>query len=238
VAYLSSNLVSDSLYLSGIVSRDFETPTGAQMSDGLKLLNEILADRTSDESTIPYTQKLAFPAVPGQSEYLIPNLIDIEVFVFYIDSLRYATRNQSRQDFLGSFRPTGIQSLPWSWHMEREFSGARLFLYFVPDKNYPLEIWGSFRLSAVTEFQDLSLTLDKFYTDFLQYMLAERMCQRNSYKVPMDVSQQLKKYYKWISANTNVMDLRQQKLSSLSGGAAINYGIVNLSPNGWMPSGF
>lgn len=236
MAYLTSQLISDSYYLSGIVSRDFETVTGAQTSDGLRLLNEVIADRTIDESTIPYTDRYTLTAVPGQSEYSIPDIIDIDVFVFYINSLRYQTRNQGRQDYFGSFRPTNIQSLPWNWHFERQFGGGKLFLYFVPDTNYPLEIWGSFRLSSVTLFQDLSLTLDQFYTNFLQYLLAERLCQFNSYRVPANVSMQLQKYFKWISNSTNILDLRQQKLSSLSGGEAINYAIVNLS-GGWLPVG-
>ncbi|HJY22900.1 MAG TPA: hypothetical protein VJ279_08455 [Hanamia sp.] len=234
MAYLSSNLIADSYYLSGIVSRDFETPTGGQMSDGLRLLNEVIADRTIDEGTIPYTDKYTLTAVPGTSEYFIEDLIDIDVFVFYIQSVRYQTRNQGRQDYFGSFRATGIQSLPWNWHFERELNGGRLFLYFVPDVAYPLEIWGSFRLTSVTMFQDLSLTLDKFYTNFLLYLLAERLCESNSFTVPVNVEKKLKQYYKWIANTTNVMDLRQQKLSSLSGGEAINYAIVNLS-GGWLP---
>ena len=232
--YLTSNLISDSYYLSGIISRDFETPTGAQMSDGLKLLNEVLADRTINEATIPYTDKYTLTATPGTSEYTIANLIDIDVFVFYIQGIRYQTRNQQRQDFFGSFRPVNIQSLPWNWHTERQFGGSKLFLYFVPDTNYPLEIWGSFRLSSVTMFQDLSTSLDQFYTNFLQFLLAERLCQRNSYRVPADVAAGLQRYFKWISNNTNIVDLRMQKLSSLSGGEAINYAIVNLS-GGWLP---
>jgi len=232
--YLTSNLISDSYYLSGIISRDFETPTGAQMSDGLKLLNEVLADRTINEATIPYTDKYTLTATPGTSEYTIANLIDIDVFVFYIQGIRYQTRNQQRQDFFGSFRPVNIQSLPWNWHTERQFGGSKLFLYFVPDTNYPLEIWGSFRFSSVTMFQDLSTSLDQFYTNFLQFLLAERLCQRNSYRVPADVAAGLQRYFKWISNNTNIVDLRMQKLSSLSGGEAINYAIVNLS-GGWLP---
>lgn len=235
MAYLASNLITDAYYLSGIVSRDFETATGAQMSDGLRLLNNVLQDRTVDESTIPYTQKYTFNAVAGTSEYFIENLIDLEVFVFYIDSVRYQTRNQQRTDFFGSFRPTNIQSLPWNFHFERQLNGGTLYLYFVPDLAYPLEIWGTFRLSSVTEFQDLSLTLDQFYTNFLQFLLAERLCQFNSYKVPMDVSIQLDKYYKWIAGNTNVMDLRVQKLSSLNGGAGINWAVVNLATSGFLP---
>lgn len=234
MAYLSSELISDAYYLSGIVSNEFETVTGSQISTGLKLLNQVLADRTIDESTIPYTDKYTFNAVSGTSEYFISNLIDIEVFTFYIDSLRYQTNNQGRDQFFGSFRPTNIQSLPWNWHMERKLNGATLYLYFVPDTAYPLEIWGSFRLVDVTEFQDLSLTLDTFYTNFLQYLLANRLCQFFNYNVPPNVATQLGKYFEWISNTTNVMDLSYQKLSSLNGGGSINWGIVNLS-NGWVP---
>lgn len=234
MAYLASELIANAYYTSGVVSREFETPTGTQMSDGLRLLNNVLADRTVNEATIPYTSKYTFNAVAATSEYFIENLIDISVFVFYINSLRYQTRNQQRKEFFGTFRPTGIQSLPWNWHFERQLNGGTLYLYFVPDTNYPLEIWGSFRLTSVTEFQDLSLTLDNFYTNFLEYLLAERICQFNSYAVPVNVSQQLDRYFKWISNNTNIMDLRMQKLSSLSGGTAINYAYVNLS-GGWTP---
>jgi hypothetical protein len=234
MTYLASNLISDAYYLSGIVSREFETPTGAQMSDGLRLLNNVLADRTVNESTIPYTSKYSFPAIAGTNDYYIPNLIDVDVFVFYINTLRYQTRNQQRQEFRGTFRATEIQSLPWNWNFERSLNGGTLSLYFTPDLAYPLEIWGSFRLLSVTEFQDLSLTLDEFYTNFLQYLLAERLCNFNSYRVPVDVAKQLEKYFKWIGNNTNIMDLRMQKLSSLAGGTAINYAIVNLS-SGWVP---
>lgn len=234
MAYLTSNLIADSYYLSGIVSRDFETVTGSQTTDGLRLLNEVLADRTIDEGTIPYTDKFELTAVSGTSEYFIQNIIDIDVFVFFVQSIRYQTRNQQRQDFFGSYRAMNVQSLPWNWHFEREFGGGKLYLYFVPDTNFPMEIWGSFRLTSVTLFQDLSTTLDLFYTNFLQYLLAERLCQFFSYNVPQNVAMQLQKYFKWISNTTNVMDLRQQKLSSLSGGEAINYAVVNLS-GGWIP---
>lgn len=235
MTYLASNLIADSYYLSSIVSREFETPTGSQMSDGLNLLNEVIADRTIDHGTIPYTDTLAFPAVPAQSEYFIENLVDLDVFVFYVNSLRYQTQNQQRDQFFGSTRAIGIQSLPWDWNFERKLNGGTLSLYFTPDQAYPLEIRGTFRLLSVTEFQDLSLSLDQFYTNFLKYLLADRLCQFNSFKVPMDVANQLKKYYQWITNKTNIMDLRTQKLSSLSGTGTMNYGIINLS-GGWIPS--
>jgi len=234
MALLTSELISRAYYTSGVVSRDFETPTGAQVTDGLMLLNQVIVDRTVDEGTIPYTGKYEFNAIAGTSQYNIAGLIDIETLTFYIDDVRYQTQNQGRQDYFGSFRATDIESLPFNWHMERNLSGATLFLYFTPNAAYPLEIWGSFRLAVVTMFQDLSLTLDAFYTNFLQYLLSERICQFNSYQVPANVSIQLEKYYKWIGNQVNVMDLRQQKMSNLAGSVAINYGVVNLS-GGWFP---
>lgn len=234
MAYLTTNLITDAYYLSSIVSRDFETVTDSQTSDGLNLLNDVIADRTIDHGTIPYTDKLSMAAVDGQSEYFIENLIDLEVFVFYIGGLRFQTVNQQRKEFFGSFRQVNINSLPFNWHVERLLGGAKLYLYFVPDTNFPLELWGQFRLLSVTLMQDLSLTLDRFYTNFLKYLLADRLCQFNSFRVPDDVRRQLDRYYEWINNNTNVMDLRTQKFSSLSGTGAINWAVVNLS-GGWIP---
>jgi hypothetical protein len=234
MAYLTSKLITNAYYLSGVVSRDFETPTGGQMSDGLDLLNDILADKTANSAMIPYSEAYTLNAVTGQSEYYIPNLISVDTFTFFIGTIRYQTRNQQRKDYFGSFRATAIESLPFNWHLERELDGARLFLYFVPNTEYPMEIWGQFRLASVTEFQDLSLTLDRFYINFLKYELAKRICQFFSYKMPQDVQDTLNDYYQWIASSTNTMDLRQQKLSTLTGGTAINYAIVNLS-GGWVP---
>ena len=234
MAFLSSELITKAYYTSGIVSRAFEQPTAEQITDGLSLLNQVIADRTIDGSTIPYTEKLSLTAVPGQTEYFIADLIDLDVFTFYIGEVRYQTRNQQRQDYFGSFRPMNVQSLPWNWHFERTLNGGNLFIYFVPNVAYPLEIWGSFRLSSVTLFQDLSLTLDTFYTSYLLYLLAQRLCEFYSYKTPENVLLQIEKYDKWISNSTNIIDLKTQKLSSLGSQSTINWGIINLS-GGWLP---
>jgi len=233
--YLTSELITDAYYLSSIVSREFETPTGSQMSDGLNLLNDVIADRTLDRGTIPFTSKLAITAVPGQSEYFLLGCIDVNIFVFYINSIRYQTVNQQRNEFFGSYRATNIASLPFEWHFERSLNGGNLSLYFTPNVAYPMEVWGTFSLNSVTEFQDLELTIDKPYRNFLKYLLVQRLCQFNSFSVPADVSRQLSNYYQWIDKNKNVMDLRQRKYSSLGGSYGINWGMVNLS-GGWVPN--
>jgi hypothetical protein len=235
MAYLTSELISNAYYISNIVSREFETVTGAQASDGLSILNDIIADKTANSSMIPYSDKYEFNAVAGTSEYYVPGLIYADTLTFYIDSIRYQTRNQQRQDFFGSFRATDIQSLPFNWHAERLLDGTNIYLYFVPDQAYPIEIWGSFSLSAVTQFQDLSLTLDRYYINFLKFELAVRLCTEYGYTVPPRVAVQLEEYYRWINASTNTVDLKMQKLSTLNGGTAINYAMVNLS-GGWVPN--
>lgn len=230
----ANQLISDAYYVSNIVSREFETPTGQQLSDGLRFLNELITDKDIDSSLVPYTSVYNFSAVIGQQMYFIPNLIYAETFTFYIDTIRYQTRNQQRKDYFGSFRATNIESLPFNWHTERCLNGSNLFLYFLPSQEFPLEIWGQFRLSTVTQFQNLSLTYEAFYTNFLKYELAVRLCKEYGYNAPPLVSEQLANYYTIINAKSNTYDLKQQKLSTLTSGSAINYAIVNLS-GGWIP---
>lgn len=234
MTYLTTELITNAYYISNIVSRDFETPSASQVNDGLNILNDIIADKTINSSLIPYSDNLELNASAGVDNYFIENLIYIETFTFFIDGTRFQTRNQQRKDFFGSFRQVNIESLPFNWHTERELGGSRLFLYFVPDVNYPMEIWGSFRLSQVSLFQDLSLSMDRFYINFLKFELAVRLCKEFGYNIPPMVEKQLQDYYQWISGQSNTMDLKTQKLSTLTGGGAINYALVNLS-NGWVP---
>lgn len=236
MAYLTNELIAGAFYASSIISREYETPSASQMSEGLFLLNDLIGDKAIDSSLIPYSDNHTFTAVAGTDNYYIENLISIETFVFYIDGVRYQTNNQQRFEFFGTFRPMNVQSLPWNWHLERELDGARLFLYFVPDVNYPLEIWGQFRLLEVTLFQDLSLTLDRFYINFLKFELALRLCAEYSYSVPPFVQQQYNKYYQMIDSKSNTMDLRQRKITCLTGNGGINWGWINLGYTGWMPT--
>src|SRR6266403_197441 len=126
MAYLTSELIADAYYTSSVVSREFETPTGSQMSDGLRLLNDVIADRTIDSGTIPYTPELSFNAIAGTSQYYLPNWIDIETFVFFINSIRFQTINQQRDQFFGSTRAVNIETLPFNWNFERGFGGGTL----------------------------------------------------------------------------------------------------------------
>src|SRR5574338_160632 len=228
MAYTTLQLINNAYYESGIVSRGFETVGGQQATDGLQFLNDLLQDKTVENGLIPYYQKYNFNAVAGQETYFIPDLISVDTFVFYIDTVRYQTENRARREYFGSSRADNIQSLPGSWHMERCFGGANLYIYFKPNTAYPLEIWGQFRLEAVTINQDLSLTLDRFYINYLKFDLAARLCAEYNYTVPPGVAKALANYEDSISKKSGPMDLRLVKLSSLQRRGGINYGQVNI----------
>lgn len=233
MAYTTLQLINNAYYESGIVSRGFETVGGQQANDGLQFLNDLIADKTVENGLIPYYEEHNFTAVTGQEKYFIENLISIDTFVFYIDTVRYQTENRARREYFGTSRADNIQSLPGSWHMERCFGGANLYIYFKPNQAFPLTIWGQFRLQEVTINQDLSLTLDRFYINYLKFDLAARLCAEYNYNVPPGVAKALANYEDTISKKSGPMDLRLTKLSSLQRRGGINYGQVNIG-HGWV----
>lgn len=157
MSYTTNQLISGAFYASGIVSREFETVSGQQVSDGLQWLNDILAEKRVDDGMIPYETTYPFIASVGQEKYFIPNLIQIDTLVFYLDKVRYAMKYSKRNQYFGSSRVQNIQSLPFNWYFERQTGGGNLYIYFEPDKNYPMEIHGSFNMNNVSLGQDLSL---------------------------------------------------------------------------------
>lgn len=233
MAYTTLQLINNAYYESGIVSRGFETVSGQQATDGLQFLNDLIADKTVENNLIPYYQQYDFNAVAGQEKYFIQDLIEIETFVFYIDTVRYQTEKRARREYFGTSRADNIQSLPGSWHMERCFQGANLYIYFKPNQAFPLTIWGQFRLAQVVINQDLSLTLDRFYINYLKFELAARLCAEYNYTVPPGVDKALAEYIDNISKKSGPLDFRIGKMSSLQRRGGINYGQVNIG-RGWV----
>jgi hypothetical protein len=233
MAYTTLKLINNAYYEAGIVARGFETVSGPQAHDGLEYLNDLIADKTVENGLIPYYEEYNFNAIAGQEKYFIEDLISVDTFVFYIDTVRYQTENRARREYFGTSRADNIQSLPGSWHMERCFGGANLYIYFKPNQAFPLTIWGQFRLAQVAINQDLSLTLDRFYINYLKYDLAARLCAEYNYSVPPGVAKTLAELEDSISKKSGPMDMRLIKLSSLQGRGGINYGQVNLA-HGWV----
>jgi hypothetical protein len=178
---------------------------------------------------IPYTTTLYnFNSIPGQEMYFIPGLVQVDTLCFFIDDIRYSMSNVSRDVYFGSSRANNIDSLPVTFHAERCFNGTNIFLYFYPNLAYPMQLLGLFKLNEVTASQDLSLTLERFYINYLGYALANRLCIEYGYAIPQDVRMQLQWYQDNISKRSAPMDLKAKTINMFGPMSAINYAQVNI----------
>lgn len=233
MAYTVTELITRAYYLSQVVSRELQTVSGDQLSDGLVWLNALLSLKSAHSRLIPYYQQYQFNAVPGTEQYFVPNLVQPETLTFNIGPVRYSTTPQSRRPYFGSGRVDNITSLPFNWHFERLLGGSNIYLYFVPDAAYPIKIWGKFGFDNVTLNQDLLLTYDEYYIDYLRYRLAMRIC--SEYGIPMQ-PQAMEELIELEEAMTDVSppDLTLTKISNLQGETGITWADVNLG-RGWRP---
>lgn len=235
MTFSAAELITESYYLSSMVARDLEVPTGSQLNDGLGLLNSLLSLKSITGRFIPYYKTYEFDTVAGQDLYLIPNLIMSDVLTFNIGSIRFPTTNVKRKRFFGSGRADGIQSLPVSCNYNRVKGGTEIRLYFVPNIVYPIKIMAKFGLTPVAYDDDLSLTYDQFYIDYLSYQLARRVCAHNSLSFPPETAAILKEYEQELR-DLSPLDLSMQKISTLQRGTTFNYADANIG-RGWRPAG-
>lgn len=159
MVYTTNQLISGAYYASGIVSREFETVSGSQISDGLGWLNDIITEKRVDDGMIPYETKYSFIAEIGKQVYFIKNLISIDTLVFYLQDVRYPMKYTQRNQYFGSARVENINSLPYEWYWERLVGGGNLHIYFQPDRNYPMEIHGSFGLNKLELGENLDASV-------------------------------------------------------------------------------
>lgn len=233
MAYTARELIIRAFYLSKVVSRQMQNVTGQQISDGLALLNALLEVKGSDLRLIPYFKRDTFNTVVGQEEYFRTNLLAVETLTFNYSNVRYQMLEQSRTQYFNASRANNIQTLPNLYHVEREKGGARIYLYPLPNNVYEMQLSGKFGLLDVTLNEDMALTYDLFYIEYLRYALAEYICAEYSQDLPELVGRKLAEITKKLM-DVSPADLTGQKLSYFNSNMAINWGVVNLS-NGWMP---
>lgn len=236
MAYTVTKLITNAYNMSGIVSRDFETVEQSQLADGLDSLNDILGDKTVQTGMIPYFSKYEFVGVQAQEEYVVPNLVEVSTLVFFLQQVRYQMWPVGRDTYFGSPRAQNIQSLPYTYNVENEFGGARIFMYFTPDQNYQFQLWGKFRLADVVYNQDLELILDRFYIDYLKFALERRLCINYSYPMPAQHAEELKRLEAYINKMSSKLDFSIKTLSTLNNKAfGIDYAQVNLGKSWFVP---
>lgn len=233
MAYSALTLITRAWYLSGIVARNLETVSGDQTTDGLFLLNTLLDFKASDIRLIPYFTRYAGTFVVGQEAYDIPDLYAVETMTFNINQLRYPMTEMKRDVYFGSGRVDNINSLPFSYHVERIKGGSRIYVYFLPNQAYPFNLSGKFGLTDVTLMQDMSLVYDNFYLEYLRYSLAQFMCNEYNISFAPEKLQMLKAYEKKLT-DVSPPDLSMQKINFMNNGTTLNWALVNVS-GGYVP---
>ena len=232
MAYLASTLITRAFYLSQIVARDLQTPTGSQISEGLFLLNALLDFKGTDLRLIPYFKRHTFNAVQGQEDYFVENLYYVDSMSFNIGVVRYSMFEMTRKDYFDTPRVDNIQSLPFSYRVERELGGSRIYFYFVPADTYVFKLSGKFALDEVTLNTDLTTVYDNYYIEYLRYALAEYMCSDWGVTFPDQAMMKYKEIQKKLM-EVEPPDLSIRSKSYFTKGALIDWQLINIP--GWYP---
>jgi hypothetical protein len=226
-------LITRSYYVSQIVSPELQTVSGAQINTGLYLLNALLDVKGSDIRLIPYFNQTVFNTVQAQEMYFIPNQLSVESLTFNIGTVRYKMEPQTRDNYFGSGRVDDIQSLPFTYRIERCLGGLNVYLYYVPQAIYVMKAWGKVALTDVNLNTDLSAVYDKYYIEYLRFALGEYLCIEFSENFP---ELAMKKYNEIRKKLMDISppDLSTRSVSVLSTRGAFNWAKINISP-AWSP---
>lgn len=181
-------LLTDALYMSGIVAREDEVPTQSQINDALKQLNAVLSMKQTDMALNPYYDVYPLTAVINQEAYDIDNLIGIETITYTFNDLRYSMAPCGRDAYFGSMRVNNIATFPEIYFCEQQVGGCKLYMWPLPNAAYEFEIHAKFRLSSVTQFQDLTTIFDANYRDYLMIATAKRICTYQGFAIPQNLS--------------------------------------------------
>lgn len=223
-------LIEKAFYLSQIVSRQLQTVQGYQIQDGLYLLNSLLDIKGSDLRLIPYYTQTVLNTVQGQEIYFLPNQLSAETCTFNLGVVRYEMQPLSRDKYFGLGRIDNVQSMPFSYHLERALGGSNLYLYYVPNAEYVLKIWGKQGLTEVNLQTNLSGIYDQFYIEYLRYALAEYICLDYAETFPAEAQKKLEEIRKKLM-DVGAIDLTLRKINTLGKKEVFNWAFANIP--GW-----
>ncbi len=230
--YTASQLITRAYYLSQVVARNLQTASGQEMEDGLYLLNALLDIKASDLRLIPYFTPYTFNTVQGTEEYFIPNLLYADTVTFNIGDVRYSMSEMTRKQYFATARIDNVQSLPFSYRIERVLNGSNIFFYFLPASTYVIKIWGKFGLTDVTFDTDLSTIYDPYYIEYLRFALAEYICTEWGTTFPDEAKAKYAEIRKKL-LEISPADLGIRKQSYFTRGPFIDWQSVNIP--GWWP---
>lgn len=234
MSYTARQAIIKAYYLSGLYSRRLETVDGGDVTFGLELLNDLLADNTVDSPLIPFYKEHTFDTEENVRVYYVEGLVEIATETFSSGQTRYGTQYLSRRNFFGTSRQENVSSLPFSWHSERALDGTNIYLYPLPSAVYTVTLWGRFALTeAATLDTDLSLIYERNYRNYMIYKLSQLICQQNQIPMPDGVEAELTKLEEKCTY-TSPVDLTVTKISTLSSNSIV-VDLPNPLWTGWLP---
>lgn len=237
MAYTTQQLITNAYYLSQIVSRGLETVTQDQISDGLFRLNGFIAMKGANTKLVPYYKKVNDFFIAGQEKYFIPGLTHIETLTFFLNNnngssvVRFEMLEETRWEYFARARVQKINSLPFQWHLERVKGGSDLYIYFSPLENYAYEMLGKFELAPVALNQDLEVTYDNFYMEYLTYGLAIYLCEYYDVIPAISVVKTFKDMEHHLTTLSRI-DLTNRKLQYFGSRNGFNYAQASFK-SGW-----
>jgi hypothetical protein len=251
MAYTAQKLITRAWYLSGIVAKNLQVPTGDQINDGLDMLNSLLDFKQIETDLIPYYTYIEMPMVAGQEFYYLPYVALVESATFNIGVVRYPTISTSRTAYYASSRVDNIQTLPFTWNFNRGQGGGTIGFYFLPDQAYPLKMMVKLFLVDVTLQTDLTNVsetvpytfpttnnqgYDTSYIEYLRYALARYMC--SEYGIEFNPqSERIFQSYQRKLMYMEPPDLSLKKTTILSADSMPGYSWADVSiGRGWRPS--
>lgn len=250
MAYTAQELITRSWFLSGIVARNLQFPTGDEITTGLYLLNALLDFKQIEVELIPYYQYIELPCVANQEFYFLPYVAMVESCTFNLDVVRYPMNSVSRTNYYGSPRVDNISSLPFSYNYNRALGGGNLALYFKPENTFPLKMMVKTFLTDVkldTDLTNISEIVpytfinnsnqgyDTSFIEYLRYSLAAKMAEEYGVSLAPEAMRTLISYQrKLMYMSPPDLSMKKRTILNSSRSGTLNWGFVNLS-GGWTP---
>ena len=228
--YSVSELITDAYYLSRVVAREFETVSSSQTKAGLSMLNEVISDHNISSAMLPYYDEITLPVSAGEDQVFFQNMVTVETITILNGDVRHSLNRVGRDRFFNEPRVNNIRSLPYMYFYEtRRISGV-LNLYYSPDKDYVLTITGKRFQNPVALDFDMNNLFARFYTAYIKYALAERICNDNNITVNQGL-QKILDYYQREISNMNPTDFSVNIANPYSG--SVIDPVQSQLSNGW-----
>lgn len=240
-------LLTFSIYLSGLRGAGLNTPIGDEITYALTIFNNLIAERNDDGQLLPYYQAVVLDSTVGTVDELgtysifVPGLVSLETFGVLIDNdLRLFMYIATRDEFFNSNRVMDVAAIPYSYFPQRVIQdvdgtpteGVRIYTYFAPQEAvYRFQLTGRFSTDDFTLDSNIYGSFGQFYVNYLQYKVASRLCQY--YQIPFSQVNTLEliKLERKVT-DINAYDLSMRKVAAFPANNCVNPGSIKFS-GGW-----